>query len=101
MAAESLLPNYEPEIEVEVGDYRMRCLNDYDPLAGRLDTRYRLVRGGRVEERLGHHWIFTVREIGGMLADSGFTGVEAYAEIDGRPFEVGDPQLYLLARKAG
>lgn len=100
MVAESLLPNYEEEVEVTVGDFRMLCRNDYDLLAGRLDTRYRLARGGRVEERLGHHWIFTLREIGEMLAAAGFAGIEAYAEIDGRPFEVGDPQLYLLARKA-
>lgn len=100
MAAESLLPNYEPEVELEVGDFRMACENDYDALAGRLDTRYRLTRGGEVEERVGHHWIFTVREIREMLIDAGFDGIEAYAEIDGRRFEVGDPQLYLLCRRS-
>src|SRR5690606_20142080 len=33
MAAESLLPNFEPELAVEVGDYEMICENDYDVLA--------------------------------------------------------------------
>lgn len=99
MVAESLLPNYEPEVSLEVGEFRMDCVNSYDALAGRLDTRYRLTRGGRVEERLGHHWIFTLRELAEMLSDAGFEAPQAYAEIDGTPFEVGDPQLYLLTRK--
>lgn len=100
MIAESLLPNYEPELSLEVGGFRMDCRNDYDVLAGRLDTHYRLTRGARVEERLGHHWIFTLRELAGMLAEAGFEAPQAFAEIDGSPFEVGDPQLYLLCRKA-
>lgn len=100
MVAESLLPNFEPEVEVEVGAYRMVCENRYDVLAGRLDTHYRLSRGTQVEERLGHHWIFTLAEVRAMLETAGFAAVEAFAEIDGSPFEVGDPQLYLLCRKA-
>lgn len=100
MIAESLLPNYEEEVSLEVGGFRMDCRNDYDVLAGRLDTRYRLERGGAVEERLGHHWIFTLRELAAMLAEAGFVDPQPCAEIDGRPFEIGDPQLYLLCRKA-
>lgn len=99
MVAESLLPNYEPEVSLEVGDFRMDCENRYDALAGRLDTRYRLTRRGVVEERLGHHWIFTLREVAEMLAAAGFEAPHALAEIDGSPFEVGDPQLYLMTRR--
>lgn len=100
MVAESLLPNYEPQVELEVGDYRMLCENSYDVLAGRLDTRYRLSRGEEVEERLGHHWIFTLAEIRAMLEQAGFADIEPFSEVDGSPFEVGDPQLYLVCRKA-
>ncbi len=100
MVAESLLPNYEEEVSLEVGGFRMDCENRYDVLAGRLDTRYRLTRGEAVEERLGHHWIFTLREVAAMLEDAGFAHLQAVSEIDGTLFEVGDPQLYLLCRKA-
>jgi SAM-dependent methyltransferase len=99
MLAESVLPAFEPRVEIVVGDIVMQAENRYDVLAGRLDTLYRFQRGDLVEERLAHHWIFGVAEIRRLLETAGLRVQGLFGDLDGGAFALGDPDLYLLARR--
>jgi hypothetical protein len=105
VAAECLLPGLAPAEEMRIGDVHVAFENRYDPLAGRLDTRFLLTRagpGGRAErlDRLTSHFVFTIAEIGRMLAAVGLELEAAYGDPHGTPFELGaTEEVYLLARK--
>lgn len=101
MTAESLLPQLEERFWVPVGDMLLLVENDYDVGDSRLDIAYTFVRGAHRETRQACHWVFTVGEIGEMLARAGFTPLELAADLERRPFALGDDRLLLLAEKGG
>ena len=99
MAAESLLPNLDERNWVEVGDYHLLLENDYNSRDGFLTTRYTIVHGTRREIREARHCVFTVAEIGRMLNSCGLEPIAHFASCEQEAFDVGDPDLYLLARR--
>jgi SAM-dependent methyltransferase len=99
--AECLFPGLEAEEEMQVGDVAVRFTNRYDPLAGRLDTRFLLTRGPEVVDRWVSHYVFTIAEVGRMMAEAGLTLTDAFGDPYGAPFEWGaSDDVYLLAKKS-
>ncbi len=99
--AEVLLPGLEPEEEMQIGDVHVAFENRYDPLAGRLDTRFLLTREGEVLDRRVSHYVFTLAELGRMLATEKMTLSAAFSDPYGTDFALGaSDDLYLLAKKS-
>jgi SAM-dependent methyltransferase len=98
--AEALLPGLEPEEAMQIGDVQVAFENRYDPFAGRLDTRFLLTRGEEVLDRLVSHYVFTLAELGRMLAAENMTLEEVYADPYGTPYALGaSDDVYVFARK--
>jgi 2-polyprenyl-3-methyl-5-hydroxy-6-metoxy-1,4-benzoquinol methylase len=101
MTAESLLPQLEQRFWVPVADMLLLVENDYDVGDSRLDIAYTFVHGARRETRQACHWVFTVGEIGEMLARAGFTVLELAADLERNPYTLGAERLLLVAEKTG
>jgi len=99
MAAESLLPQLDERFWLPVRDMLLLVENDYDVGDSRLDIAYTFVHGAHRETRQACHWIFTVGEIGDMLARAGFTPLELSADLHGSPYALGDDRLLIVAEK--
>ncbi len=96
-AAESILPRLVPHEEAHVGDFRFIEDNRYDPLEGRVETRYTIVRGDRTETKLGSHRVYAVNELVRMLDRAGLSTVELLGSPEGEPYAIGSPRLILFA----
>lgn len=101
VAAETLLPNLEHRIWQEAGGIAVLAEYDYHPAESRLDTTFTFIKGKRREVRKASQWVFTIGEIGRMLAAAGVTILELHADTTGEPFEPGAPRLLLVGGKAG
>jgi SAM-dependent methyltransferase len=99
MAAESVLPDFKEREWITAGDIACLMANGYDSERSALETHYTFIRDGRVEKRSSEHQVYTVGEIGRLLAAAGFRVLSAVGSPDGTPFEFKDPQLYLIAEK--
>lgn len=99
--AEVLLPGLEPEEEMQIGDVHVAFENRYDPLAGRLDTRFLLSRGEQLVDRWVSHYVFTLAELGRMLAAEDMILTAAFSDPYGTDFALGaSDDVYLLAKKS-
>lgn len=100
MAAESVLPRLEERGWSPLGDLLFLEENRYSAADSCLETVYTFVRDGRVETRSARHWIYTVRELQGLLTNAGFEIRGLFASLDCEPFELDSPELFIVA-KAG
>jgi SAM-dependent methyltransferase len=99
MAAESVLPALDEKHWVRVGETLLLMENDYRVQEGRLDTVYTFVQEERSESRRASHYIYSVSEISSMLSEAGFATLGLFSLPDLEPFQVGSPELLLLAEK--
>ncbi|MCX6561786.1 MAG: class I SAM-dependent methyltransferase [Candidatus Aminicenantes bacterium] len=99
MAAESVLPDFREREWITAGDITCLMANGYDSERSVVETHYTFIRDGRVEKRSSEHYVYTVGEIGRLLAASGFRVLCSVGSPDGTPFEFKDPQLYIIAEK--
>ena len=99
VAAESLLPTLEHRIWQKAGDITVLAEYDYHPAESRLDSTFTFIQGRRREVRAASHWVFTIGEIGRMLAAAGVRIEHLLADTDGSPFELGAPRLLLVGGK--
>ncbi|MFY9551308.1 MAG: methyltransferase domain-containing protein [Thermoanaerobaculia bacterium] len=100
-AAESVLPRLVPHEEAQYGDFRFIEDNRYDPLTGRVETRYTFERGSRKETKLGSHRVYTANEVVRMLGRAGLIVLDLFGSPDGAPYQIGSPRLILVAERAG
>ena len=100
-AAESVLPSFRESYEMPVGDLVFAAKNSYDPAAGTMENLYTVTRGSEVEKKRAVHRIYTTREILKMLSDAGFGGLQTYGSLDGEPYRLGSPRLFVVATKSG
>jgi SAM-dependent methyltransferase len=100
--AECLLIELERRSWQRVDDELVLLLEcDYDARHSRLDTTYTSVlRDQVVDRRTGHHYVFTVGEIAGMLEAGGFEAIELFADLDFTPFELGAERLLVVAQRS-
>lgn len=99
IAAECLLPSFQDRDWYEAGSVRMLLENYYDPLIGAMETHYTFIRDGQVEEGTSLHRVYTGAEICRMLTNAGFAVNQLLASTAGEVFELGDPQMYVVAEK--
>jgi SAM-dependent methyltransferase len=98
-AAESLLPHVVPERRLEAGGIAYSVRNSYDALAGRLVQSCVLEKDAVRQTAEISYGIYTVAELQRLLAAEGFRVVSASGSLDGRPFQLGDRRLLLLAER--
>lgn len=98
MLAESILPNLEKSMWVEVDDILFLMQNSYHPDESVLQNDYRFVKDGMVEERTSFHYVYTLAEVIRMLKHVGFKHVDVYGNVQGDDFKLGSSQAYLVAR---
>ena len=99
-AAESILPTFRESYEMTVGEIRFASVNSYDPATGTMENRYTISRGDRVEKKRALTRIYTASEILRLLSSAGFDDFETYGSVEGEPFRLGSPRLFVVARKA-
>ena len=99
-AAESILPTFRESYEMTVGEIRFASVNSYDPATGTMENRYTISRGDRVEKKRALTRIYTASEILRLLTLVGFADFETYGSVEGEPFRLGSPRLFVVARKA-
>jgi SAM-dependent methyltransferase len=99
--AETILPNFVEHREIEKDGLRFESENRYDPERGRIENRYTITRGSRTETRIASHRLYTVSQLLGMLRAAGLEPQSLHGSLDGAPFRMGSPQLFVAARKAG
>jgi len=97
--AEALLPAYQERMWVPVGDMLFLREGRYDHVAGRIETRYTLIRDGKVETKPWTQRVYTYREICRLLAAAGFTDPQGYGSLTAEPFKLGSRGLFLVAQK--
>lgn len=98
-AAESIFPSFRESYEMTVGDIRFASVNRYDPATGTLENRYTIARGERIEEKRALTRIYTASEILRLLSEAGFGSFETYGSVEGEPFRLGSPRLFVVAAK--
>ena len=98
-AVESLLPGFRDRIEAEISGIRFLAENRYVPESGRVENRFTISKGEKVQSQLASHRAYTYREIARLLERAGFRDLEGFGGFSGEPFRLGSPKLVLLARK--
>ncbi len=98
--AETILPNFVERREFEKDGLRFESENRYDPERGRIENRYTITRGSESETRTASHRLYTVFELLRMLRAAGLEPQSLSGSLEGAPFRMGSPQLFVVARKA-
>jgi len=99
VAAESLLPTLEHRSWQQAGAIAVLAEYAYHSAESRLDSTFTFIKGQLREVRTASHWVFTIGEIGRMLAASGVRIQHLYADTAGEPFEPGAARLLLVGGK--
>ncbi len=97
--AEALLPHLRDREWVAIGDLLFLEENRYVLEQGCVETTYTFLRGSERVTRKGWQWVFTLREIGELLAEAGFQIEQRLQSIHGEPFAFGARYLLIVARK--
>jgi hypothetical protein len=98
-AAESLLSYPLQDRRLEAGGIAYSVRNSYDAVAGRLLQSCVLEKGAARQTAEISYGIYTVAELHRLLSGEGFRVVSASGSLDGRPFQLGDRRLLLLAER--
>ncbi|MFL5441288.1 MAG: methyltransferase domain-containing protein [Myxococcales bacterium] len=95
--AESLLAHLPEDRRLEAGGIVYSVRNSYDALSGRLNQACVLEKGEVRQEAEVSYGIYTVAELHRLLFAEGWNVEGAYGSLDGRPFQLGDRRLLLVA----
>ena len=94
-----MLPHLGPDRRLEAGGISYSVRNSYDAEAGRLLQSCVLEKGAERQTAEISYGIYTVAELRRILAGEGFRVVSASGSLDGRPFQLGDRRLLLVAER--
>lgn len=100
-AAESILPSFRDSYEMTVGDIRFASVNRYDPATGTMENRYTISRGDTVERKRAFTRIYSTSEILRLLSGAGLGSFETYGSVEGEPYRLGSPRLFVIGQKLG
>jgi ubiquinone/menaquinone biosynthesis C-methylase UbiE len=99
--SESILPAWQAERSMRIGDIDFHNRKTYDAVDGRMDITYTFVRGDQREVKPIHQWVHSAAEIRRMLTSAGLEFIAAFGDLDGAPYTLGSPHCIALARRAG
>jgi SAM-dependent methyltransferase len=99
LAAECILPRFKEREWARMGDILFLEENRYDVARSLVETDYTFVRDGQSETRSGAQWVYTVRELGRLLAEAGLHPHEVLGSARGEPFAIGSPSLVVVSEK--
>jgi SAM-dependent methyltransferase len=99
IAAESLLPHQLQDRRLEAGGIVYTVSNSYHAAASRLVQSCVLTKGAARQTAEISYGIYTVAELHRLLSGEGFRVVSASGSLDGRPFQLGDRRLLLVAER--
>ena len=99
--AETSLPGMDPQERTwyPAGDVVALEERDYDHETGRLESDWTFIRDGELAKGWFSLRLYTYRELAALLREAGFGALRSYGSLEGEPFEVGAPWLYLVAEK--
>jgi SAM-dependent methyltransferase len=98
-AAESVLPGIALEEEpMTIGGVEATSVNTYDVVHSRWLTEFTFRRGEEVHHGTSVQHVYTAAEVTRLVRAAGFDDVEPYGDVDGSPYQLGSPQLLLVAR---
>ena len=84
---------------MSVGDMLFLRDGRYNHVAGRIETEYTLIRGGKVEKKPWTQRVYTFLELCRLLETAGFKDIQGYASLTLEPFKLGSRRLLLVATK--
>lgn len=100
MIAETILPDYQARSWMPVADdFFFLMENEYDPLESRIDSHLTYIRAGKTETRTASHYVYTLGEIRSLFVEAGFSAPVCFGAADGRTYELGDDDVWLLAER--
>lgn len=99
LSAEGILPRFREREWAEVGDILFLEHNRYHIRESCVETTYTFVRDGAVHTRTGWQWVYTVAEMRRLLNDADLEIEGLFRSVKEEPFEVGSPNLVLVAQK--
>ncbi|MBC8153509.1 MAG: methyltransferase domain-containing protein [Bacteroidetes bacterium] len=100
MIAESVLPDFQERTWMPLADnFFFLAENEYDPLESRMDSHLTYLKNGKTETRLAQHYLYTLGELRHLFREAGFAEPTCFGDTDGRAYELGDTDLWLLAER--
>ena len=97
--AESILPAIVSKDWMEFDDMLFLIERYYDAENSVLQSDYRIMYKGEIENKTAFHYVFTLAEIRRLLYEAGFRTIEQFGAFDKTAYKVGDKQAYIIARK--
>jgi SAM-dependent methyltransferase len=97
--AEALLPNYQERWWMPVGEMYMFRDGRYNPLNGRIEMEYSVLKDGKLEKKPWSQRVYTYQELSRLFLSAGFTDVAGYGSLTLEPFKLRSQRLLLIAKK--
>ena len=99
LVAESRFPAGEKNEYHELGDLLFLIKSEFDVQAGRMNTRYTVVRDGETDCKHASFPIYTCPQLCHMFERAGFVELNCWGSMQEEPFKLGAGVLYILATK--
>ncbi len=102
MIAESILPNfvnYSKNNSYTVGNITMAVTNTYNVEDSYMRSDLLYTKEGKTEEHSFKHYIFTLGEVKRLLKLYGLTTIAIYSSTSKEEYNLGDQQVYIVAKK--
>jgi cyclopropane fatty-acyl-phospholipid synthase-like methyltransferase len=97
--AESILPAIVTKDWMEFDDLLFLTERTYHAENSVLQSDYRIMYKGEIENKTAFHYIFTLGQIRRLLFEAGFRTIEQYGSFDKMAYKLGDKQAYIVAGK--
>jgi 2-polyprenyl-3-methyl-5-hydroxy-6-metoxy-1,4-benzoquinol methylase len=102
MIAEIAIRHFKEKEWHEMNGFRYLIANQYFTDPSRIESLHIILdREGKREEIKGVDYIFTIRELSGLLSSGGYTPPVVYSTPRKRPFQLGDGKAYLVSKRVG
>lgn len=97
--AESVMVNRLQRAWFPMGDLYFLVDTEYDPEHGCLTSHYTMFHNGKMEKKDAVYRVYTYRELMAMFESAGFRELRTVGSMEGEPFRLGSPSLWVTGRK--
>lgn len=100
MIAEIAIKNFKPRDWYHAGDFKCLVESKYQFHPSRIEFEHTAIAGdGSIEITNGIDYVFSLNELEEMFNEAGLTTAALYSTPRKRPFNLGDGQIYIVAKK--